>query len=110
MDVHTQKAEILTNSPDREALEKTMSFIDGLLSEKDIKPTPVQYVVMMNHVNEMIKRSITQDRLPEFDLEMFADVSEESLGMAMQVVECIGKLSEEEGYLLSIHFETAKNN
>lgn len=65
---------------------------------------------MINHVNEMIKRSKANEKMTGVDPAMFEEVSNEALEIADQVVQHIGNLPQDEMYVLSIHFESAKQN
>ena len=75
-----------------------------------IEPTELQWTILINHLNEMLKRSKEQETIPEVDPEMFSEVSKEALQLADGVVRKIDNLSQDEMYVLSIHFETAKQN
>lgn len=68
-----------------------------------------QWKSLVNHVAAMINRSVTKEAL-EIDLELFDEVSEESLALSREVVDEIGGIGDEEKYLLSIHFECVKEN
>jgi PRD domain protein (TIGR03582 family) len=80
------------------------------MREAGITPTELQTVILTNHLSEMVDRSLTGERLSDVDPAMFAGVSEEALAIADKLVEHIGNLAESEKYVISIHFETAKNN
>lgn len=82
----------------------------SLMREAGITPTELQAVILTNHLSEMVDRSLTGERLSDVDPAMFAGVSEEALAIADKLVEHIGNLAESEKYVISIHFETAKNN
>lgn len=46
----------------------------------------------------------------EVDPAMFSEVSEEALLISQLVVDKVGQLPKDETYVLSIHFESAKQN
>jgi PRD domain protein (TIGR03582 family) len=58
----------------------------------------------------MAHRSLTGEPLPEVEESLFDEISEDSLVMAKEVVEQFGNLPVEEAWLLSVHFEVAKDN
>lgn len=87
-----------------------LSYVFKLMRQANIEPTELQLVILINHVSEMVDRSITGEELPAVDPEMFADVSPVALRIASQLVDHIGNLAESEKYVVSIHFETALHN
>lgn len=74
----------------------------------DISFSKSQKLSIASHVSGMIDRSCSGDTIPEFDKGLFADVPKKYLETSRRIVEYIGKLPEEEMYLLSIHFAGAK--
>lgn len=101
---------IIDESEDRERTEEVVAHTLSLMSVQAIVPTEIQVVVLTNHLNEMVKRARLSEKMMTIDPSMFSDVSSESLALATEVVQMIGNLPEDELYLLSIHFETAKYN
>ncbi|SPN76509.1 PRD domain-containing protein [Brochothrix thermosphacta] len=101
---------IIDESEDRERTAEVVAHTLGLMSVQAIVPTEIQVVVLTNHLNEMVKRARLSEKMMTIDPSMFSDVSSESLALATEVVQMIGNLPEDELYLLSIHFETAKYN
>ena len=101
---------IIDESEDRERTEEVVAHTLSLMSVQAIVPTEIQVVVLTNHLNEMVKRARLSEKMMMIDPSMFSDVSSESLALATEVVQMIGNLPEDELYLLSIHFETAKYN
>ncbi|VDG22563.1 PRD domain-containing protein [Lactiplantibacillus mudanjiangensis] len=81
-----------------------------LMRQSQIEPTELQIVILTNHLSEMVDRSISGERLASVDPEMFSSISPVALMIASQIVTHIGHLADSEKYVLSIHFETAKNN
>ncbi|ANZ97423.1 PRD domain-containing protein [Brochothrix thermosphacta] len=101
---------IIDESEDRERTAEVVARTLALMSVQAIVPTEIQVVVLTNHLNEMVKRARLSEKMMTIDPSMFSDVSSESLALATEVVQMIGNLPEDELYLLSIHFETAKYN
>lgn len=102
--------EIISTSEHQRELEALIDWLDKELSAANIQPTDLQWTILINHLNEMFRRSKEQDRIPEVDPEMFSEVSSVALNLADGVVKSIGNLPQDEKYVLSIHFETAKQN
>ncbi|KGT94342.1 glycine dehydrogenase [Erwinia typographi] len=90
--------------------DKVMAQIAGLFSAKAIVPNAVQQQMLTSHVKAMALRSLTGEPLPEVEEELFEDISPESMALAQQVVDLFGNLPREEAWLLSVHFEVAKEN
>ncbi|UXN05057.1 MULTISPECIES: PRD domain-containing protein [unclassified Bartonella] len=61
------------------------------------------------HVFAMARRALTNETLPEFDKSLFDEVSEKSISTAREIVGLFDGLSDDETYLLSIHFEVAQD-
>lgn len=101
---------IIDESEDRERTAEVVAHTLALMSVQAIVPTEIQVVVLTNHLNEMVKRARLSEKMMTIDPSMFSDVSSGSLALATEVVQMIGNLPEDELYLLSIHFETAKYN
>ncbi|RWR01071.1 glycine dehydrogenase [[Pantoea] beijingensis] len=90
--------------------DKVMMQIGDLFAVKAITPNTVQQQMLASHVSAMALRSLTGEALPEVEEELFEDISEDSMQLARQVVELFGNLPKEEAWLLSVHFEVAKEN
>ncbi len=90
--------------------EQVMAKIARLFAERAIMPDAVQQQMLTSHVRAMALRSLTGEPLPEVDAELFEDISAESMALAQQVVDLFGNLPKEEAWLLSVHFEVAKEN
>ncbi|MCX8958242.1 glycine dehydrogenase [Erwinia psidii] len=90
--------------------DRVMTQIAHLFADKAIYPNSVQQQMLLSHVSAMALRSLTREALPEVDAELFEDISPESMALAQQVVDLFGNLTEEEAWLLSVHFEVAKAN
>ena len=102
--------QIISTSEYQQELEELIDWLKKELALVKIEPTELQWTILINHLNEMLKRSKEQETIPEVDPEMFSEVSKEALQLADGVVRKIDNLSQDEMYVLSIHFETAKQN
>lgn len=90
--------------------DRVMVQIAGLFAARGIVPNVVQQQMLASHVRAMALRSLTGEPLPEVEAELFEDISPESMAMAQQVVDLFGNLPVEEAWMLSVHFEVAKEN
>ncbi len=90
--------------------EKMLPRVYALLSRRNIIPNAVQEQMLTSHVRAMAHRSISGEPLPEVDASLFEEISEDSMMLAREVVAEFGNLPEEESWLLSVHFEVAKDN
>lgn len=89
---------------------RVMTQITELFAARNIQPNSVQQQMLTSHVRAMALRSLTGEALPEVEEELFEDISPESMTLAQQVVDLFGNLPKEEAWLLSVHFEVAKEN
>jgi len=90
--------------------EQVLKDIQAMQSAKNIYTTDVQLQMLTSHVKAMVLRSITGEPLPEIEKELFDEISDDSMKMAENVVSWFGNLPIEEAYLLSVHFEVARDN
>jgi PRD domain protein (TIGR03582 family) len=90
--------------------ENVLAFISALYQTRNITPNEVQEQMLESHVRAMVHRSLTGEPLPEVEEELFDEISPDSLAMAREVVDLFGNLPAEEAWLLSVHFEVAKDN
>lgn len=90
--------------------DRVMAQIADLFAAKAIVPNAVQQQMLASHIKAMALRSLTGEPLPEVEEELFEDISPESMALAQQVVDLFGNLPKEEAWLLSVHFEVAKEN
>ncbi|MBU4681633.1 glycine dehydrogenase [Cedecea davisae] len=93
-----------------ELTARVQGFIHALFKSKNITPNAVQEQMLASHVKAMAHRSLTGEPLPEVDESLFEEISAESMAMAQAVVDQFGNLPVEEAWLLSVHFEVAKDN
>lgn len=94
-----------------ETLAKTMlEQVYSLLARHKIIPNDVQQQMLTSHVRAMAHRSVTGEPLPEVEADLFDEISADSMRLAREVVAQFGNLPDEEAWLLSVHFEVAKDN
>lgn len=89
---------------------RVLADITAMLNAEDIYTNAVQQQMLESHIRAMVLRSITGEPLPEVDKSLFDEISAESMQMAERVVDQFITLPIEEAYLLSVHFEVAKDN
>ncbi|MEO3740786.1 glycine dehydrogenase [Kosakonia oryzendophytica] len=90
--------------------QRMLTKVFTLLSDQGITPNAVQQQMLTSHVRAMAHRSVTGEPLPEVDASLFDEISAGSMDLAREVVAAFGNLPEEEAWLLSVHFEVAKDN
>lgn len=110
MKMSADALKMIDESQNQEKLKQIIALLEERLAKHAIEPTELQWTILVNHLNEMLKRSENRDRIATVDPEMFSEVSKEALAISDEVVQTIGNLNEDEMYVLSIHFEAAKNN
>ncbi|WP_174270556.1 glycine dehydrogenase [Shimwellia blattae] len=113
--VNNETAVVKNTAPEQSAAieqlaEQALSWVFDLLKSHHIVPNAVQKQMLESHVRAMAHRSVTGEPLPEVDASLFDEISEDSLNMAKQIVAHFGNLPVEEAWLLSVHFEVAKDN
>ncbi|ATM94274.1 PRD domain protein, EF_0829/AHA_3910 family [Yersinia frederiksenii] len=90
--------------------ERVLAEITAMLNAENIFTNAVQQQMLTSHIRAMVLRSITGEPLPEVEKSLFDEISAHSMQMAQQVVDKFANLPIEEAYLLSVHFEVAKDN
>ena len=110
MDISYDDQKIIEKDNNHQELHELFEMVDEWLTTHEINQTAIQQTVMINHLNEMINRSKNQEKIVPVDKELFNEVSQEALAISGRLVEAVGNLEDDEKYVLSIHFETAKNN
>lgn len=103
-----EKRELYEKSDDPHACKVIMDYVEILLQQENIQMTDVQKLALMSHVSAMVYRSKHKETIPAVDPSIFHEVSSESIAMASEVCHRLPGLNEDEKYLLSIHFESAK--
>lgn len=89
---------------------QVLADITAMLNAESIFPNEVQQQMLKSHIGAMVRRSFTGEPLPEVELSLFEEISDHSMKMAENVVSWFGNLPIEEAWLLSVHFEVAKDN
>lgn len=102
--------EMIASSESREKSEHILSFVSNRCKEENISFSDYQWQSLSNHLCAMVNRSITGELLTEIDTALFEEISEASISLALEVVRQLETLEEKEKYLLSVHFEVAKQN
>ena len=110
MNLSEDAKKIVDDSNFKPELENAIQKTKDLLEVQGIKPTELQWTILINHLNEMISRSKRDEKMTGVAPVMFEEVSQEALGIAEALVDHIGNLTKDEMYVLSIHFEAAKQN
>lgn len=110
MIINEQAQKILDESPYKNDLAEVITDTSQLMLENGIQATELQWIILINHLNEMIKREKSGEQIMSVAPEMFSEVSQEALAVAKAVSDKIGALPIDEMYVLSIHFESAKQN
>ncbi|MGW1443354.1 glycine dehydrogenase [Serratia rhizosphaerae] len=93
-----------------EITTQLLADITEMLNAEKIYTNEVQQQMLESHVRAMVLRSITGEPLPEVDKSLFDEISQHSMQLAQRVVDQLKTLPIEEAYLLSVHFEVAKDN
>ena len=104
-----QQLEINTELFSEEA-DLTFNKVISTLKVENIFPDNVQRQMLYSHLKAMVTRSHTLELLPEIEVDMFNEISSSSHKLAEDVVKWFPTLKYEESYLLSVHFEVAKEN
>jgi PRD domain protein (TIGR03582 family) len=104
------KNELLKKSGDMESCKNVFELSQTLCSAENIKMTDVQQLSLLSHLSAMVHRSLTGEKLAPIDRSLFAEISSTAFHIAKSVKESLANLEEDEIYLLSIHFEVAKQN
>ncbi|MGX6445486.1 PRD domain-containing protein [Neobacillus sp. K501] len=101
---------LIQKSGDAEKCSSLLQFTEDLLKKSEIKMNDAQCLSLVSHLSAMVYRSINKEPINPIDKEMFNEVSSESINLAEMVSSKLPDLHEDEKYLLSIHFESAKMN
>lgn len=101
---------LIEKSGDIETCNKVLHSTKELLDGADIKMMEAQWLSLVSHISAMVNRSITKEPISPIDSGMFSEVSNESIELAAKICGMLPNLIEDEKYLLSIHFESAKIN
>jgi len=66
--------------------------------------------IVLEGASALDESMLTGEPLPEVEAELFDEISPDSMQLAREVVAQFGNLPDEEAWLLSVHFEVAKDN
>lgn len=102
--------ELMVKSGDLKACQKILEYAKDLLQKANIHMNETQWLSFVSHLSAMVYRSIHKEPIDPLDRDLFNEVSSESIELAAKVCLMLKNLHEDEKYLLSIHFETAKMN
>lgn len=69
-----------------------------------------QKKALLNHLTEMIKRDNIQEQLTVDDKQIFSEITSDSIVASKRIVNQLKNISEDEIYLLAVHFEVVKLN
>ncbi len=98
------------NSEDPKVCEKLYDEAMSYIKNKDYEIRDSQKEALLNHLSEMVKRNINKEKMEVEDKTVFNEISQDSIDKAVELVTQLKNISEEEAYLLSIHFEVVKYN
>ncbi|HJF33568.1 MAG TPA: PRD domain-containing protein [Sporosarcina psychrophila] len=102
--------ELIGKSGDADLCIEVLAYSQKVLGDKEIKMTETQWLSFVSHVSGMVYRSTYKEKIPALEKEIFKEVSQDSIEMASDICKQLSELQDDEKYLLSIHFETAKLN
>ena len=109
MELAMEAQEIIRQSAEPEKLQSIIKQTSARLAEAQIEPTELQWTILINHLNEMLNRSREGTTLAGVDRTLFTELTPETLKITRNN-RAIGQLSEDEWYVLAVHFEVAKQN
>lgn len=102
---------MLENDLDVDEVTQTLlAVITDWLKQENCYTTDVQQQMLVSHLKAMVARAKTGESLPEVDISLFDEISEHSVALAQRVVDTLPGLTQEEAYLLSVHFEVVRSN
>ncbi|MDR1567664.1 MAG: PRD domain-containing protein [Streptococcaceae bacterium] len=108
MNLSKKAEQIIMSSSEGERLKQVILFTQNKTAEMGVELTELQWTVLVNHLDEMLKRSLNNQEITGIDSQLFTEISKEALEIAEAIVLEIGNLSQSEMYVLSIHFENGK--
>lgn len=106
----TKEREIIGKSGDSDLCLEVLSYARKKLEAKKIVMTETQWLSFVSHIAGMVYRTINKEGIPAIEKAIFNEVSQDSIEMASDICKQLSNLQDDEKYLLSIHFETAKLN
>ncbi|MFS0780406.1 PRD domain-containing protein [Bacillus sp. 1P06AnD] len=102
-----EEEQLIERSSDRSRCMELIQFSRDLLRHEGIGMTGAQWLSLVSHLSGMVHRSVVGKQLEPLDRNLFSEISDKSLAYAKEVVKKLPDLTEDEIYLLSIHFESA---
>lgn len=104
------EAEIVRKSAEPNLCVKILDYSKRYLKDEKIMMTEPQWLSFVSHVSGMVYRSVNNEKIPAVEKEIFSEISKDSIKMASVICNQLSDLQDDEKYLLSIHFEAAKQN
>lgn len=104
----TDMERLLERSGDSETCKELIQFTRELLEKEQIHLSDSQLLSLTSHLSAMVYRSINKEPLAPIDKALFSEVSDQSIELAAKICGRLEGLQDDEKYLLSIHFESAK--
>lgn len=101
---------LVEKSGDVKTCERILQYTKTMMNEANIKMNDTQWLALVSHLSAMVYRSVKHELINSIDKTLFSEISSESIELSGRVCELLENLHEDEKYLLSIHFETAKMN
>ena len=89
--------------------QQVLANITELLNAENKYLSEVQQMKLDSHIHAMARRSLSGEGLPDFDADLFDEISAPAMRLSEAVTAMFGNLPHKEALLLSIHFEMAKN-
>lgn len=105
-----QIEELYQKSGNATICKEIMSSIESLLKNEKLNMNATGWLSLTSHISAMVYRSINSEPIQPLDINLFNEVSMESIKLAEKICLMLPNLHEHETYLLSIHFEAAKIN
>ncbi len=98
------------NSQDPDVCESFYNDAVNYIDSNGYEIKDDQREALLNHISEMVKRNQRKEIMQVEDKKLFEEVSQESIKQARELVKQLEHISDDETYLLSIHFEVVKYN
>jgi len=99
---------LLIESGNEQLCKRTILFVEHICKEEGILLAEHQRLSLISHLSAMVRRSHNGIEIEAVDKEMFNQISEYSVNISRKIVDFLPNLKEDEAYLLSIHFESAR--
>ena len=79
MKLSAEAITMIEESQNHDKLNQVIALVEERLAEFAIEPTELQWTILINHLNEMLKRSQKGEKIPAVDRELFQTRSFERL-------------------------------